>query len=332
MPSRTSPSLPAHRDVGRRALIAGAVALAAAPAAAQATWPSQPIRLVVPFPPGGLTDVLGRLVGERLQALGQPVVVDNKPGAATQVGAALVAKAPPDGHTLLVATSTTLGIVPHLYARPLIRVEEFQPVAMLGNVTFFLLARPDFPARDVAGLVAAMRARPGGLSYGSPGAGTAHHLLVELIQARESVRATHVPYQGSAKAIVDLIEGRIDFMFLDASVALPQMASGKVRVLAASGARRHPTAPDVPALTESLPGLDLQAWQSVVAPAGTPPPVVARLNSELNKALAEAATVEQLSKVGVEATPMSVQDFVALLRRDSGRWADLVQRSGAKVE
>ena len=297
------------------------------------SWPSQPIRIVVPFPPGGLTDVLGRMVGERLQAaFGQPVVIDNKPGAATQVGAAYVAKQPADGYTLLTATSTTLGIVPALYAKPLISLTEFAPVAMLGNVTFFLVARPDLPAGDPKQLAALLREKPDAYSYASPGAGTAHHLLVELMRTREEVKVQHVAYQGSTKAVVDLMESRIDFMFLDASVALPQIQAGKLRALAVTGAKRLASRPEVPALTEYYDGLDLQAWQAVVAPAGLPEPIAARLHAEINKALGEPVFTEKLQQVGVEPTPLTIRSFGDLIRRDAGRWAELVKISGAKAD
>jgi len=321
--------------LGRRNALLGLGGALLAPyaAAAQTAWPSQPLRIVVPFPPGALTDALGRMVGERLQAaFGQSVVVDNKPGAGTQIGAAYAAKQPADGYTLLVATSTTLGIVPALYATPLISIADFAPVAMLGYVTFFLVARPDLPAQDPAALAALLRAKPDGYSYGSPGAGTAHHLLVELIKTREGVKATHVPYQGSAKALIDLVEGRLDFMFLDASVALPQLAAGKIKALAVTGSRRHRTAPDVPALTEFYPGLDLQAWQSIVAPAGTPPSIAGKLNAAINKALMERDFMARLQAVGVDATPLTVAMFDDLIRRDAGRWAELVKLSGARAE
>ncbi|MBM3647181.1 MAG: tripartite tricarboxylate transporter substrate binding protein [Alphaproteobacteria bacterium] len=317
----------------RTALVGLGGALIAQPGLAQAPWPSQPLKIVVPFPPGALTDVLGRMVAERLQAaLGQPVVVDNKPGAATQVGAAFVAKQPADGYTLLVATSTTLGIVPFLYAKPLIAITDFTGVALLGNVTFYLVVRPNLPAKSLPELVALLRSKPDGYSYASPGAGTAHHLLVELIRDREKLQVTHIPYQGSAKALVDLSEGRLDFMFLDASVALPQIAAGKVVALAVTGNRRDPAKPDIPALTELYPGLGLQAWQSIVAPAGTPAPVVERLNREINVALTDPPFGQRLRQVGVEPLPLTVKAFDDFIRNDAGRWAALVKMSGAKAD
>src|SRR4051812_17954462 len=266
----------------RRSMIAGAAAL---PVAAQAqVWPSQPFKIVVPYPPGGLTDVLGRLVGERLQTgLGQPAVIDNKPGAATQLGASMVAKAPPDGYTLLLATVSTLCITPALYARPLINPADFAPVAMMGRVVLFLVCRPDLPAADPKALVAMLQARPDGYSYGSPGVGTAHHLLVELIRSRMPFSATHVPYLGSAKALVDLMEGRFDFMFLDAAVALAPLKAGKLKVLAVTGAGRDPTPPGVPPPADFFSGFHPQPWVSVSGADGIPPPLVERPHRGINK-------------------------------------------------
>ena len=317
----------------RRALLGLGALLAPAALRAEPTWPSQPIKMVVPYPPGALTDVLGRLVGERISAaFGQPVIVDNKAGAATQLGAAYVAKQPPDGYTLLLATVTTLCISPALYAKPLIAYTDFAGVAMLGNVTLILVCRPDLPAGDPRELAALLRAKPGAYSYGSPGAGTAHHLLVELIRSRENFSAVHVPYLGSTKALVDLTEGRFDFMFLDATVALSQIAAGKLKALAVTGSSRDPTLPDVPTLTEFFPGLDLRPWMSVVAPAGTPAPILDKLNSEINKALADRDFVQRLRQVGVEPTPLTVAAFDDFIRSDSSRWAELVKISGAKAE
>ena len=321
--------------LGRRSLLAAAGATSFAPALAwaQGAWPSQPLKIVVPYPPGGLTDVLGRLSGERLHnALGQPVIVDNKPGAATQLGASYVAKQPPDGYTLLLATVSTLCITPALYAKPLIAYTDFAPVAFMGNVVLFLVCRPGLEARDPRQLVALLREKPRGYSYGSPGVGTAHHLLTELILSREQLKAVHVPYLGSAKAVIDLAEGRFDFMFLDATVALPQIAAGKIRALAVTGTSSDPTLPQVPPLVDFFPGLDLQPWMSIVAPAGTPAPIVDRLHVALNKALGEREFAQRLRENGMAPVPLTVAAFGDFIKRDAGRWAELVKMSGAKAE
>jgi tripartite-type tricarboxylate transporter receptor subunit TctC len=315
----------------RRSVLAATLAL---PAVARAqTWPSQPFRIVVPYPPGGLTDVLGRLVGERLQAaFGQPAVVDNKPGAGTQIGASLVAKAPADGHTLLLATVSTLCITPALYAKPLIHHTDFAPVAMMGRVVLFLVCRPDLPVADPKELVALLQAKPNAHAFGTPGIGTAHHLLVELMRSSQPFSATHVPYLGSAKAVVDLMEGRFDFMFLDAVVALQPIKSGKLKVLAVTGSVADPTLPEVPPITRFFPNLDLQPWMSFVGPVGLPAPIAARLNGELNKALADPPFAQRLREVGIAPLPMSIEAFADFIKRDAARWAELVRSSGAKAE
>jgi tripartite-type tricarboxylate transporter receptor subunit TctC len=312
----------------RRMLLAAAAALPI-PALAQGGWPDRPIRLVVPFPPGGLTDVLGRFVADVIgRAVPQPVVVENRPGGGTLVGAQQVARAAADGHTLLIATSTTLGIGPAMRVSPPVTFRDFAPIAMLGSVTFYLVVRPDFPAQDVRGFVAAVRARAGAYSYASPGIGTAHHLLMEMLKTREGLDIQHVPYQGSTQAVTDIIGGRMDGMWLDAAVALPQIQAGRLRALAVSGPNRHEPSPNVPTLSETYDGLTLQAWQSVVAPAGTPAAIVARLNSTLNAALNDAEMAGRLRQVGVTPQPMAPDALAALIASDAERWAALVRAAG----
>jgi tripartite-type tricarboxylate transporter receptor subunit TctC len=312
----------------RRTLLAAALLLPV-PALAQGAWPERPIRLVVPFPPGGLTDVLGRFVAEVIgRGLPQPVVVENRPGGGTMVGAQAVARAAPDGHTLLIATSTTLGIGPAMRVTPPVTHRDFAPIAMLGSVTFYLVVRPDFPAQDVRGFVAALRARPGGYSYASPGIGTAHHLLMEMLKTRETLDIQHVPYQGSTTAVTDIIGGRMDTMWLDAAVALPQLQAGRLRALAVSGPQRHEPSPAVPTLSETYDGMTLQAWQAVVAPAGTPSGIVARLNATVNAALADAEMAGRLRQVGVTPMPMAPEALAALIAADAERWAALVRAAG----
>ncbi|MCS6931642.1 MAG: tripartite tricarboxylate transporter substrate binding protein [Acetobacteraceae bacterium] len=312
----------------RRALLAGLLLLPI-PARAQGAWPERPIRLIVPFPPGGLTDVLGRFVADVVgRGLPQPVVVENRPGGGTLVGAQAAARAAPDGHTLLIATSTTLGIGPAMRIAPPVTFRDFAPIAMLGTVTFYLVVRPDFPAQDVRGFVAAIRARPGGYSYASPGIGTAHHLLMEMLKQREGLDIPHVPYQGSTQAVTDMIGGRMDAMWLDAAVALPQLQAGRLRALAVSGPERHEPSPGVPTLSETYEGLALQAWQTVVAPAGTPQAVIRRLNAAVNAALNDAEMAGRLRQVGVTPMPMTPEALAALIESDAERWAALVRAAG----
>jgi tripartite-type tricarboxylate transporter receptor subunit TctC len=254
-----------------------------------------------------------------------------KPGAGTLLGAGAVAKAAPDGYTLMVATSTTLGIAPALYQGTPFRIADLTGVAMLGDVTLLLVTRPDFPAANVTELVAAVRAKPGGYNFASPGSGTVHHLLMEMLKAQENLNVPHVPYQGSGQALTDMISGRIDFMLIDASIGMPQVRAGKVKLLAVASSKRSALAPEVPTINETYPKLDLQAWQSIAAPAGTPPAIVARLNAEINRELANPEFREQLSKVGLEARPMGVAEFNEMVRREAPRWAELVKTSGAKA-
>ena len=308
----------------------GAVALR--PALAQSTYPDRPITLVVPYPPGGLTDALGRLLGEQMRpALGQPWVVENRPGAGTLRGAAQVAKAAADGYTLLVATSTTLAISPAMFASPPATAADFTGVAMIGSVNLFLVTRPDLDVKSLADLVTLLRRNPDRYSFASPGNGTMHHLIVEMIKKQEKVSATHVPYQGSVTALTDLMGGRIDFMFIDAVVGLPQVAAGKVKAIAVAAPKRSAQQPDVPTVAETYPSIDLQAWQSIAAPRGTPAAIVAKLNAEINRQLDTADMKAALRKVGVEANPMSPQALNDFIDADAKRFADLVKSAGVKA-
>ncbi len=282
------------RAVRRRllkAFPAGAIALAGGWPAARAqsaasTYPDHPIKLVVPFPPGALTDALGRLVAERLQtSLGQPVVVENRAGAGTLLGASVVAKSAPDGYELLVATTTTLAISPVLFATPPAVPSDFTGVAMIGNVSLLLVTRPGLGVSTLPELVALLRKEPDRLTFGSPSNGTMHHLTVEMIKAQEKVSARHVPYQGSGAALTDLMAGRIDFMFLDVVAALPQIRAGAIKPIAVLASRRLPALPTLPTVAEVYPSIDVQAWQSIVAPAKTPNDIVRKLNADINREL-----------------------------------------------
>ncbi|MBC7468865.1 MAG: tripartite tricarboxylate transporter substrate binding protein [Ramlibacter sp.] len=324
------------KPVSRRRLLQGAaLALGASSALtglAQAGYPDHPIKLLVPFPAGALTDSLGRLMAERLRpVLGQAVVVENRPGAGTLLGASQVAKSPPDGYNLIVATSTTLAIAPAMFAAPPAVAADFIGVGMIGSVTLILITRPDLKARNLTELVALLRAEPGKYNFGSPGNGTMHQLLVEMIKSQEKVSATHIPYQGSMGALSDLMTGRIDFMFIDAVAGLPQIQAGKVNAIAVAGAKRAPALPQVATVAETYPRIDMQAWQSIAAPKGTPMAVVSRLNAEMNKLLETPELRATLLKLGVEANPMSVQGLNELIATDEKRFGDLVRAVGVKA-
>jgi tripartite-type tricarboxylate transporter receptor subunit TctC len=299
---------------------------------AQSVYPDRGIKLVVPFPAGALTDSLGRMIAERLRPiLGQSIVVENRPGAGTLLGASVIAKAPPDGYNLLVATSSTLAISPSLYANPPAITSDFVGVAMIGSVSLFLVTRKDLKVNNLAELVEEMRQRPGKLNFASPGSGTMHHLIVETIKVQEKVDAMHIPYQGSVTALSDLMSGRIDFMFLDAVAALPQISANKINVIAVAASRRNTNLPNVPTVSETFPLIDIQAWQTIAAPKNTPAAIVQRLNEEINKSLDSPEGRASLQRVGVDANPLSLKALEELIAKDEKRLGNLVKSLGLKA-
>ncbi len=307
-------------------------ALAQDPAA---NYPNRPLRFIVPYPPGALTDVLARVIGDRLStALKQPVVVVNRAGAGTLIGADLVAKAPPDGYTLLMATSTTLGISPAIYSKPQIdAVKDFAPVSLVGSVNFFLVTSPSLGVRSVADLVDLVRRNPGKFNYASSGSGSPHHLFMEVFKKELGLNVQHVPYKGSALAVLDVIAGKPEMMFLDFSVAVPNIQGGKLTALGTSAAIQSVLMPNVQPVARTVPGFDWQAWQGVVATGGTPRPIVARLNAEMQRFQATPEFREQLVKFGMEPwAPNSPEQFAEIVRTDVGRWASVVKAAGLKVD
>ena len=311
-------------------LAAAGGALAQAPA-----YPSKPIRLVVPFPPGGATDILAREVAQKLtEAWGQSVVVDNRPGAGGNIGAELVARAAPDGYTLLMGTVGTHAINASLYAKlPYDHVKDFAPVILVAGVPNVLVVNPALPVNTVAELIAYAKANPGKLNFASSGNGTSIHLSGELFKVMAGVQMTHVPYKGSAPAVADLISGQVQLMFDNLPPSLPQIKAGKLRALAVTSATRAPALPDVPTIAEAgLPGFEASSWFGVLAPAGTPPAIVARLNAEIAKWLASPEAREKLSKQGANAAGGSPEDFAKHIAAETTKWAKVVKDSGAKVD
>jgi tripartite-type tricarboxylate transporter receptor subunit TctC len=310
--------------------------LAVAPLAlAQPAWPTRPLHLVVPYPPGALTDVLARSIAERLSAaLKQPVVVENRPGAGTLVGAEYVAKSAPDGYTLLMATSTTLGISPALYQpSPVNPVRDFAPVAQVGSVNFFLIANPAFPAKSVREMIDAIRAAPNKYNYASVGSGSPHHLFMETLKTDLGLQIQHVPYKGTPAALTDLLQNSVQVMFCDATIALPNIQAGKVVALGTSAAKPTTLVANVPPVADAVPAFDWQAWQGIVAPAGTPKEVVARLAAELAKLQATPEFRDQLVRFGMEpAAPQTPEQFAATIAAEQPRWVKAVKDSGAKVD
>jgi tripartite-type tricarboxylate transporter receptor subunit TctC len=302
---------------------------------AQEAWPAKPIKFVVPYPPAALTDLLARAIGERLAAsLKQPVVIDNKPGAGTLVGAEFVAKQPADGYTLLMATSTTLGISPALYQpSPINPLRDFVPIAAVGSVNFFLIANPTFPAKNVREMIEAIKRAPGKYNYASVGSGSPHHMFMEVLKKEYGLDIQHVPYKGTPAALTDLLAGQIQLMFADATVAVPNIVAGKVTALGTSAAKQTTLLPNVPPIANTFPGFDWQAWQGIVAPAGTPPAIVARLATELQRIQATPEFRDQLTRFGMEPfAPQSPEQFSALIADEQPRWAKAIKESGAKVD
>ena len=304
----------------------------AAPAIAQ-QYPSKPVRFVVPYAAGGATDLIARVIGERLSAhLGQPFVIDNRPGAATLLGAQLVAKAEPDGYTLLMATSTTLAINASLYkSLPYDPVKDFAPISLAIQHPFVLLVDPKLPVHNVKELVALAKSKPGQLAYASGGSGSFPHLAMALFQSMTGIDVIHVPYKGSAPALTDLMGGQVAMIF--DNTALTYVKSGKIRALAVTTKDRVSVMPDVPTLQEAgVPGYELAAWQGVIAPAGTPRPVVDKLNANIVKLLHEPETIARLTGDGGQIITSTPDQFAAYIKSEIGRFAKIVKDSGAKVE
>ena len=313
------PQQPTKRTLMRAT--AGALLLLAAPLSMAQAWPARPIRLVVPFPPGGLIDNMARLVGSRLsQELGQPVVIDNKPGAGGNVGAAEVARAPADGYTLLMA-SPALTISPAVYKNLPYQPSQLAPVALLGRVPNVLLVNPASGIGKVQDLVGRAKAKPGQLNYASNGNGTSLHLSAELFKRRSETFITHVPYRGAAAAITALLSGEVDMMFDNLPSAIGQIQAGKLRALAVTTAQRSTALPDVPTLAEAgMEGFNVSAWFGVAAPAGLPAPVATRLTDALQKVVQQPEVAAAMQRQGADPTFMDAASAAAALNADAAQW------------
>lgn len=329
-----------NRFTRRRWLPAAAALLAlagglVAPAQAQDAWPAKPIRLVVPFTPGGVTDTSGRLIAEELgKRLKQQVVVDNKPGASGNIGTALVKSAPPDGYTLVLGFDGTMVINPHVFSKlPFDTLKDFAPIGKIGNATLILVAHPDVPAKTLGEVIALSKSRPGGLSFGTSGTGGTPHIAGELLKMRTGANLTHVPYKGGGQAMTDVLGGQIPLVYTAVAGAHGHVKSGKLRAVAVSSAQRTSALPDVPTFIEAgVPDFVVDSWVGLLAPASTPAPVVARLNAELNAVLADPAVREKLRVMGIEASPGSAEHFRDEIRRDLARYGPVVKAAGISVE
>jgi len=317
--------------LGASLLALAAFAFAQAPAA----YPTKPIRLVVPFPPGGATDILAREVAKHLtDAWGQSVVVDNRPGAGGNIGSELVARSAPDGYTLEMGTVGTHAINASLYSKmPYDHVKDFVPVILVAGVPNVLEVNPSVPVNSVQELLAYAKANPGKLNFASSGSGTSIHLSGELFKVMAGVQMTHVPYKGSAPALSDLLGGQVQLMFDNLPPSLPQIKAGKLRALAVTSSTRAPALPDVPTVAEAgLPGFEASSWFGVLAPAGTPPAIVAKLNAEIAKWLTTPEAKEKLANVGANIASGTPEDFARHIQAETAKWAKVVKESGAKVD
>jgi tripartite-type tricarboxylate transporter receptor subunit TctC len=318
----------------RRLVVALALACGFAAAAHAQSWPSKPIRYIVPFPPGGATDILARSIADKLgPALGQPVIVENRAGAAGNLGTELAAKAAPDGYTILMVT-VAQSISETLYAKlgyNLMR--DLAPVILVARVPNVMVVHPSVPARSVKEFIDYARANPGKINFASSGSGTSIHMSGELFKLLTGVDIVHIPYKGSAAALVDLIGGQVSVMFDNLPPSMPHIRGGKLRPLAITTTTRYPTLPDLPTMVEAgVPGYESSSWFGIMVPAGTPKDVVARLNAEVRKIMALPDVRERFDQQGAIASPGTPEDFDGFIRAEIAKWGKVVKASGAKVD
>jgi tripartite-type tricarboxylate transporter receptor subunit TctC len=319
-----------------RLAVAAAAIFAAALArdAAAQTYPTKPIRVVVPYAAGGITDILARALGQKLgEALGQPVVIDNRPGANGQVGTELVARATPDGYTLLVTADQTFAMIPHLMPKlPYDALADFIPVSGLGISPQALVVHPSVPAKNVSELIALARAKPGELNYGTFGIGSSGQLNIELMRSLTGATFTAVHYKGAAPALTDLLGGHIQMMIVSIGLVTQAWQAGQLKVLGFGSEQRIAQYPDVPTIAETLPGYEAGSWYGLVAPAGTPRAIVERLAATMRPAAQDASFVAKLAQIGVDPVCDTPEDFAATLAADLVTWAEAVRISGAKLD
>ena len=315
-----------------RQLLTALMAMAFIPGAFAQAWPAKPIKLVVPYAAGGPTDVMSRAVGGHLtELLGQQILVDNRAGAAGGIGTAYVAKSAPDGYTLLFGATPTLAINPHLYSNiPYDALKDFAPISTIADYIFVLVANPALQAKSMADLIVLAKVKPGTISYGSSGYGSANHMESEILALMTGTRMVHVPYKGDAPALADVIGGQISFLMTSPPSALQNHRAGRVRALATTGRMRHADMPDLPTIAETVPGFEFQGWWGYLAPAGAPPEIINRLAAELRKIMALPVMKAQL--VGLDPVTSTPDELAQRMRREFAHWADIVKKTGVHLD
>jgi len=319
----------------KKILTALALCLLAGWACAQGAWPNKPVRIVVPFPAGQTTDVIARLLAQQFtESIGQSFFVDNKAGAAAIIGTEQVKNSPPDGYTLLMASSGPLAINPSLYSKlPYDTLKDFQPIGMIAAVPQFLVVNKEVPASNLKELIAYVKQNPGKTNYGSGGSGLTNHLTMELLKTAAGLQITHVPYKGAAAAITGLIAGEINMMFESGPAVIPHVKSGKLKVIAVGTKDRSVVLPEVPTVAESgVPGFAAVAWAAFLAPAGTPRPIIQKMNSELNAVLSKPGIKERLIALGAEPVETTPEQTSAFFKHEIEVWGGAVKSSGARAD
>jgi len=299
-----------------------------------AQYPNRPLRLVVPFPPGGAVDVLGRAIAlNAREVLGQNIVVDNRPGFGGAVGSELAAKSTPDGYTLLMGSTSTISINPVLFSKLAYKPTDFAPITLVGFVPHLLVASMSVPATNLKEFVAYAKARPGELQYGSAGSGTPHHIALEMFKQLTGINMLHVPYKGTAPAVLDLLPGRVHCMSAEVLAVLPHARAGKLRALGIATPARNQVAPDIPTVAEAgVPGFEVTSWYGVLAPIGTPHAILTQLSRGIAKSLATQDMRQRFADLGATPVGNTPEDFAAFVKREGAKWAKAVKDSGAKVE
>jgi len=302
--------------------------------AADANYPNKSIRIVVPFPPGGIADVMSRVFGQKFtDAWGQPVVVENRTGAGGNIGADVVAKSPPDGYTLVMGTIGTHAVNVSLFSKlPYDPVKDFAPVALVVEADGLLVLHPSVPAKTVKELIALARARPGQLVYASAGNGTAGHLSGELFKSMANIDLVHIPYKGNVPALTDLVGGQTSMLFATMPTVMPLARAGKLYAMAVTGAHRNPAAPEVPAMAETLPGFEVTNWIGIFAPAGTPPDIVAKLNAEIMRIMKLPEVQARLVTEGAKSRVNTPAEFGAFQRNEMAKWGKLIREAHIAVD